>query len=230
MKKHILSVIAALLLAALLLLTAACSGADAQPRKISVGELPDSLTVFLSRFTDWYEGEQYDCEDPEGCVLLMSLIGNGSCVDWSQYPQAQRSDHWQDGTSDPRGWCERTGGCYIVYDKQAVDDVAEKVFNLSRDRIAEQVKYGEANEYFYAEGGSYYITADGVGDPHTVYELTSASYDGRRYYVTYNCFFDTGDSDERELLGKYSAVLELKKDGGREYWSLYSMKQPDAAD
>ena len=195
-----------------------------EPKEISVSEVPDSLCEFLWNFTNWYQGDAYDSTDPNGGAIMYSIVSNGSCVDWSLYPDAQPVEHWSDGTEDPRGWCRDTTQSYKEFDKKTVDDIAARVFNQSAEQIEKQVTDGTANQIFYAEGDKYYCNIGGIGDFLTRYEVTSASYDGSKYYVNYDCYFD---GPENDLLASYNAVAELKKDGGKEYWSLYSMTRTD---
>lgn len=200
------------------------AGSPAAAKEISVDEVPASLTQFLWTFTDWYQGNNYDSAAPDDCLLLDSIISNGSCVDWSLYPDAQPVEHWDDNTQDPRGWSVDTTYSYKEYDKKTVDYIAKNVFNLSDEQLTKQIENGEARNSFYAEGDKYYCLIGGVGDPPTEYKLTSASYDGSLYYVDYDLYL-AGETVTPDAA--YSAVAGQKKDGDKEYWSLYRLERKD---
>lgn len=209
------------------------TAAQPQGEAVDTATLPSSLNAFLKQFTDWYWDAtgtwtdgfamEYDCEyAADGSSNILAGIVNRltpSCVDFSLYPGVMPEEHWE---ADPRGWS--VNNWYMLYDGPTVDWVAKNIFNITDEEISALLAQGEELRLFYREdtpdgGYRYYAPiAGGIGDPNTEIRLTSAEFDGQRYYITYDVWFMPPVSERR---GSYYAELEYKTIDGAEYWSLY---------
>ena len=221
----------------------AASGAS-ENRKISVApaDAPESLKDFLTQFYAWYNdaagSREFDCaKAADGSSnILYEIVGNGSCVRFSQYPGAYAENHWDRNDRDPRGW-GRDGylTSYSEHSGQTVDWVAKNIFNVSDADIETLKKQGEENGQFYietAEDGSYtyYNIIGGVGDPFLDIAFGEILFDGSRYTVSYDIMFQEYSrygNVSYKYTGTCVAVMEYKNLDGRYYWSMYSNTQSE---
>lgn len=214
------------------------AAAQTERTQVDAAALPASLNMFLRQFTDWYWDAagtwqdgfamEYDSEHAaDGSSNILASIVNRvtpSCVDFSLYPGVMPEEYWQ---ADPRGWS--VNNWYMLYDGPTVDWVAKNIFNITDEEISALLAQGEEQRLFYREdtpdgGYRYYAPiAGGVGDPMSEVRLTSAEFDGQRYFVTYDvCFAAPGaETSAEERPRSYYAELEYKTIDGADYWSLY---------
>lgn len=199
---------------------------------LSNKDAPEAMVRFLERFTDWYreletDENHYDCENAgDGQTnVLRSIIGNGSCVDWSLYPVSKPEKRNGASDPDPRGW---TDGDYLVYSQKDAEWIAAYIFNVKPDDLAGMKAQGESNGWFYLEDGKYYVPAPEEKEPDNIYTVIGLKTDGTRYFVEYAADFRTGEPEfPQAYLGAYYAEVALKKIDGREYWVMYHFKQTD---
>ncbi len=195
--------------------------------EVDAATLPDSLNAFLKQFIDWYgtggnyaSDSYYDCEHAaDGSSNIMAGIVNcvtPSIVDFSLYPGVMPEEHMS-----MDDW-------YVVYDGPTADWVAKNIFNVPDGDLDTLVRQAEEQGWFRLDGmddGSYqYISPiiGGIGDTGTEVRLSSAEFDGEKYYVVYDLYqvwFTTDGKDE--YLSSYYAELEYKDIDGQSYWSMY---------
>ena len=195
---------------------------------VDPAEVPESMVSFLNWFYPWYYdeentrgGEYHSDSAADGTSNIVSQIaGEAPCVDLSLYP-GEQPEYITTGLPDPRGWWTQAGA-YTTYDVSQVDWIAQNIFHVSDEDLAQLKTQGEADGWFYIQNGCYYTTMGGLGDPFLELEITQAATDGQRYYLAYEVYF-TGTSDgTRELQSTRYAVLSEETIDGTAYCTMYS--------
>lgn len=193
--------------------------------EIDAQTLPASLSDFLCRFdygySDRMDGREFDSRN---CVdvranLLAQLVCSAPCVDYSLYPVVQPVYHWADGTADPH---EKTDGAgyYAEFDPEAVRWIAQEIFRLSDGDYAAVLARCINSGTFYLDKNAdgeerYFIPVLYLTAPNALVLYGSARSDGTRYEIEYDYLLRP-----YTYIGSYSAELELREIGGKEYWTL----------
>ena len=237
--KHFILRFVATALCAMMLLTAAACGEDTPDvssddsfTNLNVDTLDPEIMGFLGRFTDWYYVEDsetvfYDSEKAgDGTTnILYCILGDAGCADWTKYPVAEPEDVYNAKKLDPKKWAKESGGAYKVFESKDADWIATNIFNVTEKDLEAMRAQGEENKWFYLKGEKYYKVIGGVGDPFTDYIINSAKTDGSVYYINYSCYIDTAEG--REFRSAYSARIQQKTIGDKDYWTLLKFDQDE---
>lgn len=193
-------------------------------REVSPSALPSGAESFLTQFylyrdaNQLFGGNYYSAAaSGSGTNILAKLLSNASCVDFSLYPGDPPAAHWWDGSSDPQ---DRYNGSFIQFDAMQVSWVARNILHISEGDLNILATQGETTRQFYWLDGRYYAYAEGVGGFFQQAQVTHALTDGRRYYLTYDIYQNTGSSG-KEYTGTRYAVMAREQIDGKSYWTLY---------
>ena len=204
---------------------------------VEVSALPESLTAFFNQFSGFFKSPSYSPEGNYGkeynaqsasdgtSNILASILAEGSCVVFSEYPGVMPEQHW--GGGDPVGWSY--SGAYAIYDGPTVDWIARNIFNVTEDDLAALIQQGEDEQWFLrqeeADGSyTYYVPIGGIGDTFKAQEFFWAQSDGTHYRLAYHQYSTVADPSDRSqwtLEGTYYTEMEDKVLEGKHYWSMH---------
>ena len=204
---------------------------------IEVSTLPESLLAFFKQFSGFFRspvfsqegnyGKEYNAQSAADGTsnILASILSEGSCVVFSEYPGVMPEQHWND--ADPVGWSY--SGAYSIYDGPTVDWIATNIFNLSEEDLSALVQQGEEDQCFLklkeSDGSyTYYVPIGGIGDSFKAQEFIWAQSDGTNYHLVYNQYSTAVDPSDRSkwiLEGTYYTEVEDKVIEGEHYWSMH---------
>lgn len=205
-----------------------------QLKRIDPSELPNQadLTAFLNRYeyyssaenghTDYDQNpKEYNCRHPLDYPMMDNMFSSLPPLNLDLYPGVNE-DHWDDGTSDPRGWINREEEAglhnYRKISEKKIDWIATNILNISSKdlkTIKKNAKEGKGK--YYLEDGYYYHTIGGAGGPNSTIVYNDVRTDGEKYYIEYT--EDWGYDDVSDNV--YNIVMELKNIDGKDYWSIY---------
>lgn len=146
-------------------------------------------------------------------ICFMFEIASDDLVNAVLYNVPDYQAYSEEG--DPRGLGSDMG--VIVSDLESSDWLAENIFNVSADGIAEAVAAAESENSMYAEGDKYYglLVRTGMGMAPSV-DIKECAQDGNVYDLT----------ADFSVNGSYTATAhakaEIKNINGTWYWTLHS--------
>ena len=173
------------------------------------------LYDLLIRYQAYTDGAAFDANDPagDGKINIMFEIASDDLVNAVLYNVPDYQAYSEEG--DPRGLGSDMG--VIVSDRESSDWLAENIFNVSADGIAEAVAAAESENSMYAEGDKYYglLVRTGMGMAPSV-DIKECAQDGNVYDLT----------ADFSVNGSYTATAhakaEIKNIDGTWYWTLHS--------
>lgn len=185
---------------------------------LEASDVPDSLKWFLLQFNFGYSNHTFDSQKPVDDNAYQNIIyrimTNGSCSMNYIYPGKLAEEHWDDGTTDPKG----KFSSYLVSNIEKAKWIAKNIFNITDENISKAIKSGENNGLFYTQNEKAYLELDGVGGPACDIDFESVTYDGSRYHLVYTHYIEDFYADSAQT---FNAELEYKEINGCHYWSLY---------
>ena len=204
------------------------------PAPLEPVTLPVEAEDFLFQYIAYFQyggNAEYDSQNAEqGSSNILYEIAADNLVHLGTYSRTgEETIQIHMSESDPRSWWDDTGG-YQTVDGPTVDWVAENIFHVPHDDIAQLLELAEENRSMYREdtpGGYVYCTPPfwGYGVQNTI-DIDDAKTDGTKYYVVYSLYYDLSFfypevESERTYLNTYYAVLEPVTIDGTEYWTMY---------
>lgn len=197
---------------------------------VDPSELPDSLKNFLVLINYGLHTDdnskyhhEFDSSNLESCydTLVGCIATHGSCVNLTDYPYYDYKEDWT-AKSDPLGKIEKMG--YVSFTKEQIVWVLKNIFHIadeSIDGLFEAAYSSEQYLYEYEDDGTIrlYNWLSGIGGSLNTVAYEDVRFDGERYYIVYDHFFD-GYKKDAEAQVYYAEVSEIEFEG-RKYWTLY---------